>query len=876
MSPLLTKSVPPFKLSHEMVTQGDKTLDEKLSIPVKDGLITFLNSSLVRIQSKGPEGFENRPTFNVLDREQVPVQVKVTSSGAARIYQTKNLKVVIPDPSEGLTGVQVYSHENQLIYTYSADTPKPAFLPGPTQPANFVMPDDPRIVPPAWGAVPAPKGNELHPSTSGWDVSNDAPDIYVFAEPNYDKLRTDYLNLTGHTELPPLFTFGFWNSRWFPYSEKSALAEINGYRKRRIPLDLFVLDTNWRVGGSHGYQVDTTLFPDMHRFMDEAHALGVKIMMNDHPEPIAPALSPKELKFRQRGLDSQLANGLNVWWFDRNWSTHLGQPVPGLPLEVWGMRLYHDMTLQFHPNRRPLIMTNAQGIDNGITHYAPNPAAHRYPIWWTGDTQSLFAYLHHAVANCLDQGVKTLCPYINDDLGGHIGPPTPELYIRELEYGCLAPVTRVHCTYKQTRLPWDFGPQAQRIVTRYIRMRYRLLPTIYAAAAKNYATGTPLLQRLDLDYPDAPKTTLHTEFRFGSSLLVAPKLNPLYPVPKPISSKYFKNGLRARFCANPDLQGDPVLQRTDKNIDFDWGYNAVNSKVPQTNMSAVWTGTLGPVPTTGTYTFSVTSDDGARFYIDHKKVLDDWGPQDDTTKTVQVALVAGKKYQIRLDYQQLGGGALCHLGWALPHESEYKPFRKVWIPNGSWTDLWTGKTVMGPKWITASAQLNQCPMWIKSGNMVLLAPQSYTNTAIVQNPITIDAYADVYRSHSTAEFYQDDGISNLYKHGQSATTQVTMTREDNQIYVKIGARQGTFDRINPTQSWILRIHLAPGESIPSGFAQVDGKKVKVNIIDPSNSRRPIVLQGAGAHPPVDGGKVVEMQYTGSPNVSHLIHLVAHK
>jgi len=121
-----------------------------------------------------------------------------------------------------------------------------------------------------------------------------------------------------------------------------------------------------------------------------------------------------------------------VWWYDRNWHTHLNEPAQGIRREVWGMRLYHDITERFRPERRPLIMSNVQGIDNGRRNYPPHPAAHRYPFWWTGDTSAEWESLQRGIANAVDCGVISLQPYLSEDLTGHYMRPKPELYARSL------------------------------------------------------------------------------------------------------------------------------------------------------------------------------------------------------------------------------------------------------------------------------------------------------------------------------------------------------------------------------------------------------------------------------------------------------------
>lgn len=57
------------------------------------------------------------------------------------------------------------------------------------------------------------------------------------------------------------------------------------HEKHNIPLDNMVIDTDWRKASDRGigYEIDTSLFPDMSGFFAFAHKNDVHIMFNDHP-----------------------------------------------------------------------------------------------------------------------------------------------------------------------------------------------------------------------------------------------------------------------------------------------------------------------------------------------------------------------------------------------------------------------------------------------------------------------------------------------------------------------------------------------------------------------------------------------------------------
>ena len=498
------------------------------SFEMGDVRVQPLGPQLVRIEQRGPAGFEDRETFTVVDRAGAAVAARETRVAGGACVETATYRVVVPDDAAGIEGVRVESAAGETLCVLSNALLAKKFLPAPSAlPAVWVLGDAPRVVPSARGALPPPAGAD--DPASGWDLANDAPDAYVFfpAASGYATFRADFLRLTGGIPLVPLYALGLWYSRYYAYGEETALAVIDRFRNENIPLDLFVADTDWRVGASCGYGINEELFPDMARFVRRAHERQVRVMLNDHPEPKGKAaLDPEELRFRQRGLTSLLGMGVDLWWFDRNWHTHLQAPMPGLDKEVWGMRLYRDVTKDFRPERRPLILSNVDGINNGRLDAPSHPAAHRFPVWWTGDTCAEWNYLRMGVANGVDSGIASLLPYVHEDLGGHHGQPDPELYVRFMQFGAFSPVARIHCTTKVHRYPWEYGAEVARIVGDFFRLRYRLLPMLYAAAFEAHRSGTPLMRRGDLEWPEHPEAADSTQYLLGDDLLVAPILEP--------------------------------------------------------------------------------------------------------------------------------------------------------------------------------------------------------------------------------------------------------------------------------------------------------------------------------------------------------------
>ena len=74
-------------------------------------------------------------------------------------------------------------------------------------------------------------------------------------------------------------------------------------------------------------------------------------------------------------------------------------------------------------------------------------------------------------------------------------------------------------------------------------------------------------------------------------------------------------------------------------------------------------------PVTGTYTFTTTSDDGVRLYVNGQLLVDNWTDHAATQNSGTLSLVAGQKYDIRLEFYERGGLATARLSWAYPGQA---------------------------------------------------------------------------------------------------------------------------------------------------------------------------------------------------------------
>jgi beta-glucosidase len=128
-------------------------------------------------------------------------------------------------------------------------------------------------------------------------------------------------------------------------------------------------------------------------------------------------------------------------------------------------------------------------------------------------------------------------------------------------------------------------------------------------------------------------------------------------------------GLSAEYFPGKNLEGKPLLVRTDKQIQFLWN-GAPAPGVPANNFSVRWTGTLTP-PVTGEYRLVLSADDGCRLFLDDKPLIDHWVDGAVSAQTATVDLVAGRAYKLRVEYYQAGGDAVARLNWTLPGKGAF-------------------------------------------------------------------------------------------------------------------------------------------------------------------------------------------------------------
>jgi hypothetical protein len=120
-----------------------------------------------------------------------------------------------------------------------------------------------------------------------------------------------------------------------------------------------------------------------------------------------------------------------------------------------------------------------------------------------------------------------------------------------------------------------------------------------------------------------------------------------------VSSAYWL----AEYFNNTDLSGNPVLRRTSRVVQFNWGKGSPSRSIGVDNFSVRFSRPL--IVAAGSYVVRARADDGVRVYIDNRLVIDEWrdGPPRDSEATVQL----NGQHLFRVEYYERTGGAYVRL-----------------------------------------------------------------------------------------------------------------------------------------------------------------------------------------------------------------------
>jgi len=397
----------------------------------------------------------------------------------------------------------------------------------------------------------------------------DVIDYYFIYGPELDRVVAGYRELTGQAPLFGKWAYGFWQCKNRYKSQQEILGVAKKYRELHLPVDNVVQDWFW--WNHKGEHIFNKNYPDPKGMVDELHKDNFHLMISVWPffEPGSAVYDEMEKRgwfvdkfkfakppYHTAGMavyDATNADarkyywdlmnkalfgiGLDAWWLDTTEPETEGQEE--------NILLGHKLAIgsgDRYLNLYPLMTTGA--VYNGqrsasdqkrvfiLSRSAFAGAQKNAVTAWSGDINSDFFSFRRQIPAGLNFSLSGL-PYWTTDIGGFVSgnpddPEYRELFIRWFQYGTFCPIFRVHGTRTtdQNEL-WSYGPDAQKILANFDRLRYRLLPYIYSLAWRTTSESYTPMRPLVMDFSgDVRAENIGDQFMYGPAFLVNPVTEP--------------------------------------------------------------------------------------------------------------------------------------------------------------------------------------------------------------------------------------------------------------------------------------------------------------------------------------------------------------
>ncbi|MGB7025948.1 MAG: TIM-barrel domain-containing protein, partial [Candidatus Acidiferrum sp.] len=397
---------------------------------------------------------------------------------------------------------------------------------------------------------------------------SDSIDYYFLYGPGFDRIIGSYRELTGSVPLFGKWAYGYWQCKNRYDSQQALLAIAQKYRDLHIPLDNLVQDWFW--WNIMGDPVFNKNYPDPKGMVDALHNDHVHLMISVWPyfrpgspvyddmdkrgffiaKTIAPsfhpvgqalydAFNPEARKYYWNLMDNALFKiGADAWWLDTTEPETEGRETNILVTN----KVNGGENGAGYANEFPLYTTSAvydgqrQASDKKrvfiLSRSAYAGEQRNAAAVWSGDVDPNWETFRRQIPAGLNYSLSGL-PYWTTDIGGFVSanpddPAYRELYVRWFEFGAFCPIFRAHGTRTTNQNEvWSYGPDAQKILVAYDKLRYRLMPYIYSLAWKTSSEGYTIMRPLVMDFrDDVHAQNVGDQFLFGPAILVNPVTEP--------------------------------------------------------------------------------------------------------------------------------------------------------------------------------------------------------------------------------------------------------------------------------------------------------------------------------------------------------------
>ena len=407
-------------------------------------------------------------------------------------------------------------------------------------------------------------------------------DYWVTAGDTPAEIEEHFADAIGKVPMMPEYGLGFWQCKLRYYNQEQVLNVAREYKKRGIPLDVFVIDYyHWPRCGD--YRFDEEYFPDPKAMIDELHEMGIETMVSIWPQIDWRSENYEEMK--QQGLLVKSNAGVDVQMLFHGNNVFLDATNPRTRKYVWEKvkKNYADLGIRtfWLDEAEPEFSTYeyecyryAAGPVEEIGNIYPREYSRMFyegqkesgqedivnlvrcawlgsqkygALVWSGDIFSTYEDFRKQICAGLHMGLCGI-PWWTTDIGGFMtddvnDPDFQQLLIRWYEFAVYSAVLRMHGDRGPHNIPplddrdfgggylytgqsnelWSYGEENYRIMKKYYDIRISMhdyIKQLYDEASEN---GSPLIRTMFYEFPDDKKCwEMQDQYMFGSEYLVAP------------------------------------------------------------------------------------------------------------------------------------------------------------------------------------------------------------------------------------------------------------------------------------------------------------------------------------------------------------------
>ncbi|MDX8365343.1 glycoside hydrolase family 31 protein [Cytobacillus sp. IB215665] len=493
-------------------------------------------------------------------------------------------------------------------------------------------------------------------------------DYYVMAGPTPKDVLYQYSELTGRMPLPPKWALGYHQSRYSYESEQEVRHIAKTFSDKKIPVDVIYLDIHY-MDEYRVFTFNKLQFPTPEKMIQDLKEVGIRLVPIVDPGVKEDA----EYEIYQEGIREdyfcKYIEG-NIY-FGEVWPGNSAFPdfTSRSVRKWWGAKhsYYSDIGIEgiWNDMNEPAVFNETKTMDVKVMHDNDNdPRTHRelhniygfmmgkatyegmkdhlngkrpflltragyagiqrYAAVWTGDNRSFWEHLQMSLPMCMNLGLSGVA-FTGPDVGGFAHDSNGELLTRWTQVGAFTPYFRNHSAIGTVRQePWSFGEKYEKIIKKYIELRYQWLPQIYSLFEEASRTGIPVMRPLLMEYPEDENTyNLSDQFMIGDNVIVAPILQPttqhrVIYLPKGNWVNYWTDELVVggkHQLIEADLETLPIFIKQGTMI----AHGDIKKSTDIVDVNRTLHLYVGDTNTT--YTYSLYEDDGSTFAYKEGKYL---------------------------------------------------------------------------------------------------------------------------------------------------------------------------------------------------------------------------------------------------------------